>query len=102
MALASRAAAPLKPEIRLAQALSEYEATLSDGERTVFRKLRSGAPPTVSDVIKLTAEIDRKNSCRRSCYFRPRFTNILEALQQFSTIVDTIIGGSQSLIASVI
>jgi len=103
MALAVRGAGPLKPEIRLAQALSEYEAILSDTEKATFRTLRSGQTPAVSDVMKLTAEIDRNNSLRRSrrC-FGPRFTNILEAIQQFSTIVDVIIGGSQSLIASAI
>jgi len=53
--------------------------------------------------MKLTAEIDENNSYRRSrrC-FGPRLTNVLEAVQQFSAVVDIIIGGSQSLIASAI
>lgn len=101
MALAIRNAAPLRPEIRLAQALSEYEAILSDTEKSTLRVLRACRPPCVADVMKLTAEIDFDNRQRKSrrCV-GPRLTSILEAVQQFSTIVDVIIGGSQSLIAS--
>lgn len=103
MAVALRRAAPLKPEIRLAQALSEYEAILTDSQKTTFRTWRSASPPSVSDVMKLTAEIDTSNSNRKSrrC-FGPRLTNVLEAVQQFTTVVDIIVGGSQSLIASAI
>ncbi|KIW89818.1 uncharacterized protein Z519_09247 [Cladophialophora bantiana CBS 173.52] len=103
MALAVRSAAPLQPETRLAQVLSKYEALLADGEKTRFRDQQSERPPTVSDVMKLTDEIDRNHSRRRSrrC-FGPRLISVLEAVQQFSAIIDAIIGGSQSLIASAI
>jgi ankyrin repeat domain-containing protein 50 len=103
MALAVRGTATLKPEIRLAQALSEYEAILPDSEKAEMRKLRAGRPPDVSAVMEMTAAIDRTNRHRtsRRC-FGPRLTNVLESVQQFSTIVDVIIGGSQNLIASAI
>ncbi|KIW79346.1 hypothetical protein Z517_05958 [Fonsecaea pedrosoi CBS 271.37] len=100
MALALRTAAPLKPEIRLAQALSEFEAVLHDDEKKLFRTWRAGSPPSVSDVMKLTAEIDKDNRlCFGRC-FGPRLTSILETVQQFSSIVDVIVGGSQSPIAT--
>lgn len=103
MALAIRGAATLKPEIRLAQALSEYEAILNDDEKASFRRLRAGKPPIPSDVMKLTADIDRDNSQRwgRRCV-GPRLTSILTSVQQFTTIVDFVIGGSQCLIAGAI
>ncbi|OCT45627.1 hypothetical protein CLCR_01389 [Cladophialophora carrionii] len=94
-------AAPLKPEIKLAQALSEFEAILQDTDKQEFRSFRSGQAAAMSDVMKVTAAIDSKNSHRRSrrC-FGPRLTSILESVQQFSSVVDIIIGGSQCFLAS--
>ncbi|ETI24164.1 hypothetical protein G647_03533 [Cladophialophora carrionii CBS 160.54] len=96
-------AAPLKPEIKLAQALSEFEAILQDTDKQEFRSFQSGQAAVMSDVMKVTAAIDSKNSHRRSrrC-FGPRLTSILESVQQFSTVVDIIIGGSQCFLASAI
>ena len=101
MAVALHNAAPLKPEIRFVQALSEFEAILTDDQKTKFRTYHR--PPGATDVMRLTAEIDREDSHRkgRRCV-GPRLTNVLQAVQQFSTIVDTIVGGSQSQIACAI
>jgi ankyrin repeat domain-containing protein 50 len=103
MAAALRHAAPLKPEIQLAQALSEYEAILTDDQKTKLRTYHEQPPLGVTDVMRLTAEIDRENSHRkgRRCV-GPRLTNVLQAVQQFSTIVDTIVGSSQSQTAGAI
>ncbi|KAJ5266575.1 MFS transporter [Penicillium angulare] len=52
MALALRRAGHLKPEIRLAQAVSEFEAKLSREEKARFniRKSQSlASPPTIQD-----------------------------------------------------
>lgn len=99
MAVALRHAAPLKPEIRLAQAISEYEAILSDTQKAILRAYRLHSPPAPSNVMKLTAEIDRESSRRKSrqC-FGPRLTNLLQCFQQLSSIVDTFVGLSQSQI----
>jgi len=95
--------APLKPEIQFVQALSEYEANLTDDQKTRLRMYRRQQPPDATDVMKLTAQIDRENSHRKDLRcVGPRLTNILQAVQQFSTIVDMIIGGSQSQIACAI
>lgn len=102
MALSLAKAAPLKPEIRLAQALSEFEAALPDDKKTKLRTYRGQLPPNPTDVIRFTAEIDRdagRNRRSRQCV-GPRLTNILNAVQQFSTVVDPI--ASQSHIASAI
>jgi hypothetical protein len=97
-------ARPLKPEIRLAQAVSQFQADLSREQKASFRTYESqsrGSPPSPSNVMQLTAEIDR---CAASgkvggrC-FGPRLTSFLQAVQQFAALGDIMIGGLQSLIA---
>ncbi|KAL1599664.1 hypothetical protein SLS60_007467 [Paraconiothyrium brasiliense] len=93
----------LKPEIRLAQAVSEFEADLSNEQKSTFRTLRSQAlrtTPSPRDVMQLTAEVDRRTSKKfSSACFGPRFTNFLQGVQQFAALGDVIIGGSQNLLA---
>lgn len=92
----------LKPEIRLAQAVSEFEAALSSEQKAAFRTCRTQAqksPPDISDVMRLTAEVDRSASRKGRRCFGPRLTNVLQAVQQFASIGDVIVGGSQNLIA---
>src|SRR5271168_1966541 len=96
-------ASRLKPEIRLAQAVSQFEADLSSEQKTSFRTYRSqsrDSPPDPGDIMRLTAEIDRRASRQVGggrC-FGPRLTNFLQAVQQFAALGDIIVGGSQSLI----
>lgn len=104
MALALATAFRLKPEIRLAQAVSEYEADLTMEQKHRFNSYKTQVhkcPPQIHDVMRLTAEIDQKvspNVGRGRCY-GPRFTNFLQAIQQFVGLGDIIVGGSQNLIA---
>ncbi|MCJ1463906.1 hypothetical protein MMC07_002515 [Pseudocyphellaria aurata] len=104
MALSIAKAAPLKPEIKLFQALSEFEAILPDDQKANFRTHRGQSPPNSTDVIRLTADIDRE-ACRnrksRQCV-GTRLMNVLHAVQQFSNVVDVIVGTSQSQIAGAI
>ncbi|CZR58343.1 uncharacterized protein PAC_08235 [Phialocephala subalpina] len=97
-------ASPLKPEIRLAQAVSQFEADLSSDQKATLRTYRSqiqDVPPDPSDVMRLTAEIDRRATGKRGAgrCFGPRMTNFLHAVQQFAAVGDVMIGGSQNLIA---
>ncbi|KUJ08906.1 uncharacterized protein LY89DRAFT_328989 [Mollisia scopiformis] len=97
-------ASPLKAEIRLAQAVSEFEADLSSDQKAMFRSYKAqtcSSPPTPDDVMLLTALIDRRASGKvvgGRC-FGPRFCNVLQAVQQFAALGDILIGGSQNLIA---
>ncbi|KAI3328863.1 hypothetical protein HD806DRAFT_519243 [Xylariaceae sp. AK1471] len=96
-------ASRLKPEIRLAQAVSQFEADLSNEQKTAFRTYRSqslDSSPDPSDVMRLTAEIDHRASAKvgNRC-FGPRFTNFLQGVQQFAALGDVVVGGSQNLIA---
>ncbi|EUC46760.1 hypothetical protein COCMIDRAFT_35627 [Bipolaris oryzae ATCC 44560] len=93
----------LKPEIRLAQAVSEFEADLTTEQKATFRTLKSqshSTRPDPSDVMRLTAEMDRSISTKYSSRcFGPRFTNFLQGVQQFAALGDVVVGGSQNLIA---
>lgn len=102
MSLALKKASKLKPEIRLAQAVSQFEADLSAQDKRelhTYRQQMSENPPNPSDVMRLTAQIDRLASTKgaRRC-FGPRFTNFLQAVQQFAALGDVIVGGSQNII----
>lgn len=102
MALPLSKATRLKPEIRLAQALSEYEAVLADDQKSKLRGYRAQSPPSASDVMRLTAEIDQdavRNRKSRQCV-GPRLSNVLQAAQRFTAVVDVAVGGSQCPIAS--
>ncbi|CAG8228266.1 unnamed protein product [Penicillium olsonii] len=91
----------LKPEARLAQVVSEFEAELSNEHKANFRAWRSvsiGSPPGIQDVMQLTAEIDRASEKRRWC-LGPRLTNMLLATQQYAAMGDIIVGGSQNILA---
>ncbi|EAW15613.1 NACHT domain protein [Aspergillus fischeri NRRL 181] len=96
-------ASKLKPEIRLVQALAGFKAVLSTDRRA--RSDESIAafkdhPPDANDVNRLTAEINRDiQQTTRRCY-GPRFVHVLQAVQQYASIGDVFIGGSQNLIAS--
>ncbi|KAL8284840.1 hypothetical protein RB600_009325 [Gaeumannomyces tritici] len=97
-------AGTLKPEIRLAQKVSEFEAALSDEQKAAFRSYRSQArasPPDAGDIMRLTAEVDRRAAGRgyRGRCFGPRFGNILQTTQQFAALGDVVVGGSQNIIA---
>ncbi|CEI70509.1 hypothetical protein FVEN_g992 [Fusarium venenatum] len=104
MALVIRESGSLKPDIRLAQAVSEFEALLTFEQKSTFRTSRDravSAAPTMSDVMRLTAEIDLKATSKhgRGRCFGPRMTNTLQAIQQFAALGDIVVGGGQNLIA---
>lgn len=102
MALIVGSAGQLKPEARLGQAVVQFEASLTKEQKASFEAGRIQAqnyPPGISDVMRLTAEIDfQGRKAGRRC-FGPRMTKVLESVQQFASIGDVIIGGSQNLVA---
>ena len=91
----------LKPDVRLAQAVSQFESELSNEQKATFRTWRTKSiesPPGIQDVMQLTAEIDRVSEKPRRC-LGPRLMNVLQATQQFAALGDIIVGGSQNLLA---
>ncbi|KAK2729382.1 nacht domain protein [Colletotrichum kahawae] len=104
MSLALHHASSLRTEIRLAQAVSEFEAGLDTRQKAAFKNTQSTArttPPTLNDVMNVTAEIDKqahqKHNTLRS--FGTRFTNMLQSIQQYAALGDVVVGGSQNLVA---
>lgn len=96
----------LPPELKLIQAVSEFEQGLDRERKRDFMKLKAqcrGSPPTASDVIKITEELNREGAQRHN-FWTPdagtRVGSFLERLQKFAEAGDVLIGGSQSLIAS--
>lgn len=103
MSTALASSSRLKPEIRLAQAVSRFEADLSGKQKDAFRVYKSqlhSSPPDQSDVMRLTSEIDKTSGivAGRRC-FGPRLTNFLGAVQSFAALGDIIVGGSQNIVA---
>ncbi|USP72976.1 Arp Ankyrin repeat protein [Curvularia clavata] len=103
MSTALAKVAPLKPEIRLGQVVSEFEADLSTEQKVEFQALRlqsSKAAPDQNDVMRLTAEMDKRISSKfgGQC-FGPRFTNFVQGVQRFAALGDILVGGSQNLVA---
>jgi hypothetical protein len=98
MSKAIEKAGVLKPEIRLAQAISNFEAILSTHEKSSLHQARAtNFLPKPADVMRLTAELDLRASGPR-CY-GPRLTNFLQGVQQFAALGDLVVGGSQNIIA---
>lgn len=99
MATALTKAARLKPEVRLGQAISEFQADCSSREKATLRSFQgAGIPPSIRDVMQLTAEINRSAGLPGRC-FGSRVTNILQAVQEFAALGDIVLGASQSLLA---
>jgi hypothetical protein len=93
-------AARLKPEIRLAEAISLFEAGLISAQKVELRNSKTQSlkrAPDSSDVMRLTADIDRQTKGKRC--FGPLFTSFLGTVQQFAALGDVIVGGSQNIIA---
>jgi hypothetical protein len=93
----------LGPELRLVCAISEFEADLSNEQKREYHKLKSrnhNSPPDLNDVNRFAAELNLQISSKagRRCY-GPRFMNFLHGIQQFASIGDVIIGGTQNLLA---
>ncbi|KAJ5700903.1 hypothetical protein N7493_011949 [Penicillium malachiteum] len=100
MSLALSKASRLKPELRLAQAISAFTADLSADQKARLAEKRAEAlksPPSIQDVRSLIAEIDRANS--GGCYVGPRLINLVGVVQKFASLGDVIVGGSQNIIA---
>ena len=98
MALATAKAAPVRPEIKLSQALSSYEAILSPEQRQCFK----GSPPDSAAVMALTCDIDRRNAGRRTRRCGARLTSFLNSVKGFTAIVDLIITSSGNPIAGTV
>ncbi|KAM7219501.1 hypothetical protein V8F06_005056 [Rhypophila decipiens] len=102
MSTALSTAAKLKPEIRLAQALSEFCACLGEHRAREFKGQRTKSPPTPQDVIALTEEINRDGSRNHKAWmpYATRMAMFLDKIQTLSRLGDFMVASSQNLLAS--
>ena len=99
MALAMSKAAPLRPDIKLSQALKDYEAVLTEDQK---RSLHNPSPLASNDVMALTSEINRQNASRRSRRWGSRLSTFLNSVKGFTAVVDFIIGNTGNPIAGAV
>ncbi|KAL4789843.1 hypothetical protein BDV19DRAFT_382800 [Aspergillus venezuelensis] len=102
MASALVNAGRLKPEVRLGQAISQFQADLSMDQKARFQSSQSNSmksPPDLRDVMRLTAEMNRRECGTEDRCFGPRVTNFLQAVQGFASLGDIVLGGTQNLLA---
>ncbi|KAL4931485.1 uncharacterized protein BDV17DRAFT_256883 [Aspergillus undulatus] len=100
MSTALAKAGRLKPEVRLGQAISDFQAQLPSPQKANLRAQQARAtPPDMRDVMQLTAELNRSSGVGGRC-FGARLTNILQSVQQFAALGDIVLGGMQNLLAS--
>ena len=99
MALAISKAAPLRPDIKLSQAMKDFEAILTNDQKKCFN---DASPLQTKDVMALTYEIDRRNASRRSRRWGPRLTTFLNSVKGFTVVAESIIGSTGSPIAGAV
>lgn len=99
MALATSKAAPLRPDIKLSQALKDFEAILTEDQKKSFN---DASPLQAKDVMVLTYKIDRQNANRKSRRWGPRLTAFLKSVKGFAVVADSIIGSAGSPIAGAV
>lgn len=94
----------LSPQVRLAQAISEFGALFADdaAKHAQFKNLRNRSPPTAGEIVRLTEEVNSDGSRRHKSWkpFATRLVLVLERVQQFAPIGDVLTGGAQSMLAS--
>ena len=98
MALVLANSAPLEPEIKLAQALADYEKILSDEGR---KQLHNQGLPDTMAAINFTTLIDRECNERRRRCMGPRLITFLESIQQFSEVIDAFVSSHPEVAALV-
>ncbi|KAF9696241.1 hypothetical protein EKO04_006273 [Ascochyta lentis] len=93
----------LKPELRLAEAVSQFRLSLSNEQKTILDAEVSTAirsAPNASHVMRFTAEFNRCVAAKAKgrCY-GPRLASFLQGVQQLAALGDVIVGGSQNIVA---
>ncbi|KAK7404149.1 hypothetical protein QQX98_010053 [Neonectria punicea] len=103
MSVVAPIAAPLGPDVRLAKAVSEFGAGLSDKYRPVFKTWQTHSPPSETDVIRLTEEVNRDGCRLHQNSWKPFGTRLFKFLDQIQILIkpgDILVSGSQNMIAS--
>ena len=98
MALVIANSAMSNPGVTLVQALNDYEAILSDEDKT---QLHSQGAPDVMAALNLATAIDAKITNHRRQCMGPRLITFLESVQRFSSVIDTFVSSHPNIAALV-
>ncbi|KAK2013302.1 hypothetical protein LZ32DRAFT_647225 [Colletotrichum eremochloae] len=94
----------LKPEVRLAQAISEFGVSLRDDKdaHVRFKNLQTRTPPDATEILRLTEELNRDGARQHRSWspLATRLVAVLERICQFAPIGDIFVGGAQNLLAA--
>ncbi|PKY07436.1 hypothetical protein P168DRAFT_302363 [Aspergillus campestris IBT 28561] len=85
------------PTLSLKQALTDFGDILTEEQKRQFQV--SSTKPDVSSVIAFVGEIDANNSSTTRRCVAPRLYTFLDALQQFSRVVDTFVSSNPAIAA---
>lgn len=94
---------PIKVESRLQHSLDTFIRDLTPDQRTEFlqdRQIFRTRYPDENDVFVFIAKLNSRRTSQKQLSYGPRFLNIIQVAQQFASIGDILVGGSQNLIAS--
>ncbi|KAF5010298.1 hypothetical protein FDECE_3548 [Fusarium decemcellulare] len=98
-----RGPSPLSPDIRLAKVVSEFGAGLDEKHRPIFKTWQTHSPPSESDVIRLTEEVNRDGSRLHQGSWKAFGTRLFKLLDQIQILIkpgDILVSGSQNMVAS--
>ncbi|OCL01600.1 hypothetical protein AOQ84DRAFT_383587, partial [Glonium stellatum] len=79
----------------LATALSEFQQILSPDQTAQLSSFSTNAP-TAADIVRVTDDVVKVNTARKSHIFASRIQGVLSSVQQYCTIVDTCAGPNQT------
>ncbi|KAK8070548.1 hypothetical protein PG997_010751 [Apiospora hydei] len=99
MAASSSALVPSLKRDVLLDAISDFQANLSDGERLELKKMRS--IPDADSILVFTAELDATHRTRRGPSYASRLHTVLSSIGVFCGIVDTFVSAHPEIAALV-
>ena len=85
------------PTFALRSALEDFKATLSKEQESEYRS--AALKPDTSTVIAFVGKLDQTASSRTGRCVSSRLLNFLDALQQFTGIVDTFVSSNPAIAA---
>lgn len=89
----------LRVDAPLQAALKEFQAILDPTQKAELLALNQ--IPDANAVITFTAQVDEENAKRKQCCVASRLWAVLESIQQFSGVVDTLVSSHPTIAALV-
>ncbi|KAJ9664651.1 hypothetical protein H2201_005165 [Coniosporium apollinis] len=88
---------PSSVDHSLQEALREFQGALTPAQKQQLEAIK--AVPDAAAVITFTAQLDEQNAKRRSCGVATRLYTLLQSVQQFSSVVSTLVSSHPTIAA---